>query len=108
MGSEHLPCPTNLEAAQTHPGGNPGANLKSISHICHPILVACVWELTEETIHLPLVASRAACPTNLGAACQAMTRVPTQDPWRSEPLVMPSSSLILLKLELSDKTIYEP
>ena len=33
---------------------NPGANLKPIYHICHPILVAFVWELTEETIHLPL------------------------------------------------------
>ena len=28
-----------------HPGGNPGANLKSISHRCLPILVAFVWEL---------------------------------------------------------------
>ena len=37
-----------------HPGGNPGANLKSISHRCHPILVAFVWELTEETINLPV------------------------------------------------------
>ena len=37
-----------------HPGGNPGANLKSISHRCHPILVAYVWELTKETIYLPL------------------------------------------------------
>ena len=37
-----------------HPGGNSGANLKSISHRCHPILVASVWELTEETIDLPL------------------------------------------------------
>jgi len=36
------------------PGGNPGENLKSISHICHPILVAFVWELTEEIIYLPL------------------------------------------------------
>jgi len=36
------------------PGGNPGANLKSISHMCQPILVAFVWELTKETIHLPL------------------------------------------------------
>ena len=36
------------------PGGNPGANLKSISHRCHPILVACVWELTNATIELPL------------------------------------------------------
>ena len=39
---------------QGHPGGNPGANLKSISHRCHPILEAFVWELTKETIHLPL------------------------------------------------------
>ena len=39
---------------QGHPGGNPVANLKSISHRYHPILVAFVWELTEETIHLPL------------------------------------------------------
>jgi hypothetical protein len=38
----------------TCPGGNPGANLKSISHRCHPILVACVWELTRETITLPI------------------------------------------------------
>ena len=30
------------------------ANLKSISHRCHPILVAFVWELTKETIDLPL------------------------------------------------------
>jgi len=37
-----------------HPGGNPGANLMSISHRCHPILVAFVWELTKETIDLPL------------------------------------------------------
>ena len=37
-----------------HPGGNPGANLGSISHRCHPILVAFVWELTEASINLPL------------------------------------------------------
>ena len=37
-----------------HPGGNPEANLKSVSHRCHPILVAFVWELTKETIELPL------------------------------------------------------
>ena len=30
------------------------ANLKSISHRCHPILVAFVWELTKATIYLPL------------------------------------------------------
>ena len=27
-------------ATPHHPGGNPGANLKLISHRCHPILVA--------------------------------------------------------------------
>ena len=37
-----------------NPVGNPGANLKSISHRCHPILVAFVWEITKETIKLPL------------------------------------------------------
>jgi len=41
-----------------HPGGNPGENLKSISHRCY-LEVAFVWELTKETIVLPLVASRA-------------------------------------------------
>ena len=30
------------------------ANLKSISHRCHLFEVAFVWELTKETIHLPL------------------------------------------------------
>ena len=36
------------------PGCDPGANLKSIPHRCHPILVAFVWELNKETIDLPL------------------------------------------------------
>ena len=36
------------------PGGNPGANLKSISHRCDLREVAFEWELTEETIYLPL------------------------------------------------------
>ena len=30
------------------------ANLKSIAHRCHLFEVAFVWELTEETIQLPL------------------------------------------------------
>ena len=37
-----------------HPGGNPWANLKSISHRCHLREVAFVWGLTKETIYLPL------------------------------------------------------
>ena len=35
-------------------GDNPGENLKPISRRCHTILVAFVWELTKETIELPL------------------------------------------------------
>ena len=35
-----------LDLDSIRPGGNPGANLKSISHRCHPILVVFVWELT--------------------------------------------------------------
>ena len=40
------------------PGRNPGvelgANLQSISHRCNLFKVAFVWELTKETIRLPL------------------------------------------------------
>jgi len=38
----------------THPGVELRANLKSISHRCHLFEVAFVWELTKETIQLPL------------------------------------------------------
>ena len=37
-----------------HPGGNSGANVKSISQTCYRFEVAFVWELTKETIGLPL------------------------------------------------------
>ena len=37
-----------------HPGGNPGANLKSISHRCYLREVAFEWKLTKETTYLPL------------------------------------------------------
>ena len=37
-----------------HPGGSPGANVTSISHRCYPREVAFEWELTKETIYLPL------------------------------------------------------
>ena len=40
--------------ALTHPGVELRANLKSISHRCYLFEVAFVWELTKETIHLPL------------------------------------------------------
>ena len=38
----------------THRGVELRGNLKSISHRCHLEEVASVWELTKETIHLPL------------------------------------------------------
>ena len=41
-----------------HPGGNPGVNRESISHRRHPILVAFLWDLTKETINLPLGSPR--------------------------------------------------
>ena len=37
-----------------HSGGNSGANRKSISHRCYLRDVAFEWEMTEETIYLPL------------------------------------------------------
>ena len=37
-----------------HPGVDLRANLESISHRCHLFGVEFVWELTKETIHLPL------------------------------------------------------
>ena len=43
--------PSSLDS---HPGGNPGANLKSISHRCYPILVSLVREWTKGTINFPL------------------------------------------------------
>ena len=39
----------------SHPEVVLGANPKSISHRCHPILVAFVWELSKKNINLPLV-----------------------------------------------------
>jgi len=42
-----------MKDEEDHPGVNPGANLKSIFRRCNPILVAFVWELTEETMNFP-------------------------------------------------------
>ena len=51
-----MTCSTGTARDETagHPGGNPGANLKSISHRCYLFEVAFVWELSKETIVLPL------------------------------------------------------
>ena len=45
-----------------HACGNPGANLKSISHKCYLFEVAFEWELTKETIGLPLGCQSASSP----------------------------------------------
>jgi len=52
------------ETFGSHPGVELRANLKSISHRCHPIQVAFVWELTKKNIHLPWVASERAMSGN--------------------------------------------
>ena len=91
------------------------ANLKSISHICHPILMAFVWELTKETIdvHLGCLQSgkgifyknqKYTLPTRTSSlrgseAIEALLQSP--------PLVS-SSSLLISSLELSDTRVYEP
>ena len=56
-----LPCPSS------HPGGNPGANLKSTSLRCYLFEVAFVWKLTNETIVLPLGCLQGSqpCPSSL-------------------------------------------
>jgi len=43
--------PSGRVVAPSHPGGNPGENLKSISHRCYLREVAFEWELT---LYLPL------------------------------------------------------
>ena len=46
----HVSCPRYHQmrrCPECHPGGNPGANLKSISHRCHPILVAFCMGVVE-------------------------------------------------------------
>ena len=40
--------------AVNHSGGNPGAQLKSISHRCYLPEEAFEWELTKDTINSPL------------------------------------------------------
>jgi hypothetical protein len=42
-----------------HPGGNPGANLKSIFHRCYLFEEAFVWKLSKENPICPWVAPRA-------------------------------------------------
>ena len=55
LGLNHAPKPgEEAAAAAIHPGVELGANLESISLRCHLWKVAFVWELTKQTIRLPL------------------------------------------------------
>ena len=45
---------SGIPAFHSHPGGNPGANLESISRRCYLREEALEWELIKETIVLPL------------------------------------------------------
>ena len=52
--SRRARSPASTLTALRQPGVELRANLKSISHRCQLFEVAFVWELTKETIHLPL------------------------------------------------------
>ena len=56
-------CSRGPEMYLNLPEDNPGANIKSISHRCYPILVPCAWELNKETINLPLSCLQGGVPT---------------------------------------------
>jgi len=83
--------PTLNAKEQSHPGGNPGANLKSISHRCYLFEVAFVWELTTETIDLPL-----GCPQGGPEVVAGEPRWDTQAPTCS---LVTALSLTLLSLD---------
>jgi len=97
------PRPRAPAHVRTHPGGNPGANFKSISHRCHLFEDACVWELTKETIDLPLgclQGGSARCVrrgTVVGTHCadRCARRSPSWTRSRSQRSTMSSSTACL-------------
>ena len=54
-------------------GGNPGANLKSISHRCYLREVAFRWELIERTVQLPLVCLQGSRPPRVPRPDETLT-----------------------------------
>ena len=68
----HPPTPLDSSPLKftviSHPGGNPGANLKSISQRCYLFEVAFAWELTKETIVLPLGCLQGGSPMQTSAS----------------------------------------
>ena len=99
-----------LEAAH-HPAGNPGANLKSISHRCYLFEVAFVRELTKETIVLPLGCLQGGmphtCPVTppLGLHPVFAGVAPRTQPWRQP---RGKSSLLLLYSRYRSWKVLEP
>jgi len=62
-----------------HPGVELRANLKSISHRCHLFEVAFVWELTKESIHLPLGCLQGGQQYGGSGGAGTLRRVPLRD-----------------------------
>jgi len=62
MRGQHQ-SPSARDRHSTHPGVELRANLKSISHRCYLFEVAFVWELTKETIDLPLGRLQGGAPS---------------------------------------------
>ena len=65
------------------------ANPKSISHRCHPILVAFVREVTEETINLPLDCLQGGFKAGIWPRAQAHT-FKTLHPTRKQETLRPN------------------
>ena len=75
-----------------HPRGDPGANLKSISHRCYLQEVAFGWDVTKETIYLPL-----------GCLQGGVRRDAVLVAWYSEPQIL---SEMCFNLQLSGNEVY--
>ena len=60
----------------SHPGGNTGANIKSISRRCYLREVSFEWKLAQETIHLPLGCLQGGSPDGPCCGRRATTSGP--------------------------------
>ena len=98
-------CSTAFGWRVQHPGGNQGANIKSITHRCYLREAAFEWELTKETMYLPVGCLRVVKSGGYGRQVEELLPPPAAP---AHGVVSSSSSLLLLSLELIDTTIYEP
>jgi len=76
-----------------HPGVELRANLKSISHSCHLFEVVFVWELTKETIDLPLGCLQGGMSFQSASHLQEL--IPTTKP--SAPNIKPLPQILNTK-----------